>query len=368
MWTGPNAWKYLPELWNEEQMSIYEFQIELPELDNSGDNFFQLRAMDGAGSSFQSKIWRIHVNKELIYPSVMLVSPQDNSVIKGQPAIQLNWTVDFYDPSLATYRLYISNDKSSIGSLDPNVMVDYVAGSTSYTIENLPPDEYFWTVIPISLGENLGSCINGIFSFKVQLDIDIFTLNADIISPVIEIIPGGEPIILNIDVINLRNQELLLEPNVEKNKSIFVEMEYQSNDEGILILQGNSIEQLFLKISASDQVELGSYNLLLNLSHKSGHIKIIEIIIEVIELSDSIDGEDGSIPLLSIFIGLIIFIIFVLTIIIFIILFLKKKSNVDIIEEDNFKKELDELESSLITEVMKENNLNLYPGELPEND
>ncbi|MBN1390950.1 MAG: hypothetical protein JXA22_09955 [Candidatus Thermoplasmatota archaeon] len=173
LWIGQDAWKYLPDLWTSFQKESYQFTISLgkngiPKLSDSDENYIQVRARDGAGTTYSSPIYGINVDTSLRFPIVNLTAPGDGAQFEDPEDVLLEWDVDFFAPEDVVYNIYISEVKAQVELWDTTVKVD--AFDTSYRPDFLTFGRYYWTVIPVARGQWTGSCISGIWQFTLTDD------------------------------------------------------------------------------------------------------------------------------------------------------------------------------------------------------
>ncbi|MBN1540433.1 MAG: hypothetical protein JW939_09840 [Candidatus Thermoplasmatota archaeon] len=170
LWIGQDAWKYLPDLWTSFQKNSYQFTISIgkggiPKLSDSDENYIQIRARDGAGTTYNSPIYNINVDTSLRFPVVNLTGPVDGSEFDDPEDIRLEWEVDFFAPEDVVYRIYISEAKAQVELWDDSIKVDVF--DTFYEPDFLTFGRYYWTVIPVAKNQWVGSCISGIWQFKL---------------------------------------------------------------------------------------------------------------------------------------------------------------------------------------------------------
>ncbi|MGA1793474.1 MAG: hypothetical protein ACMUHM_05950, partial [Thermoplasmatota archaeon] len=172
-WIGQDAWKYMPELWTSFQKDVFRFNITIgrngiPKLSDSDENYIQLRAKDGAGTTYLSPVYNIDVDTSLRFPSVNLSAPADKAQFDDEEDVLLEWTVDFFAPEDVIYHIYISNVKAQVELWDETVKID--SFDLSYKPNFLTFGKYYWTVIPVARNQWTGTCESGIWEFTITDD------------------------------------------------------------------------------------------------------------------------------------------------------------------------------------------------------
>ncbi|MGA1872736.1 MAG: kelch repeat-containing protein [Thermoplasmatota archaeon] len=172
-WIGQDAWKYMPDLWTSFQKDSYEFIVTIgrngiPRLSDSDENYFQVRARDGAGTTYVSPVYNINVDTSLRFPEVNLTGPEDGAQFDDPEEVKLEWVVDFFAPEDVLYNVYVSNVKAQVELWDETVKSETF--DTSYEPPFLSFGRYYWTVIPVARGEWIGSCLSGIWEFTITDD------------------------------------------------------------------------------------------------------------------------------------------------------------------------------------------------------
>ncbi|MGA1866056.1 MAG: kelch repeat-containing protein [Thermoplasmatota archaeon] len=170
LWIGQDAWKYLPDLWTSFQKNSYQFTISIgkggiPKLSDSDENYLQIRARDGAGTNYNSPLYNINVDTSLRFPEVNLTGPLDGSEFDDPEDVRLEWDVDFFAPEDVVYRVYISEVKAQVELWDDSIKVDVF--DTYYEPDFLTFGRYYWTVIPVAKNQWVGSCVSGIWQFRL---------------------------------------------------------------------------------------------------------------------------------------------------------------------------------------------------------
>ncbi|MEA3558352.1 MAG: kelch repeat-containing protein, partial [Candidatus Thermoplasmatota archaeon] len=159
MWIGSDAWKYMPELWSAFQKESYEFTIAVGKdtikMSDSDENFVQIRATDGAGTTYISPVYNVKVDTSLRFPEVTLLSPEDGATFNDAEDITLSWDVNFFAPEDVAYYLYISEIKEKVMLREDSVKEEVF--DTEISPNWLYFGTYYWTVIPVARGE-IGTC------------------------------------------------------------------------------------------------------------------------------------------------------------------------------------------------------------------
>jgi VCBS repeat-containing protein len=119
-------------------------------------------------------IWQFEVNLTIgptinRMPSVTLISPVNNSIVRSL-SVTLTWHgSDPDDEDILTYDIYIGLDVSAVQACDLGVKVASNHPENSYKIDNLVhAATYYWLVIPYD-GKSYGICASGVWKFHVNL-------------------------------------------------------------------------------------------------------------------------------------------------------------------------------------------------------
>jgi len=102
-------------------------------------------------------------------PVAELLAPANGSQVQW-PGPALQWNGSDEDGDVVKYGLYLSKDKDLVGAHSISALVDNDTVMRTYAYTSVAPlDEdsmYYWTVVPYD-GKVRGSCLSGIWSFKV---------------------------------------------------------------------------------------------------------------------------------------------------------------------------------------------------------
>ena len=171
MWTGPNAWMDLSNLWTDFPQDSIEFTFSfgkggIPKLSDSEENFIQFSISDFAGNLVKSATYNIRVDTNLRFPMVTLEGPDEGEVFEDPEDVELNWTLDFFLPEDVVYYLYLDKDMSLVETLDESIKIERV--DRFYNPLFVTHGTWYWTVIPVARDQWAGNSTNGIKSFVIS--------------------------------------------------------------------------------------------------------------------------------------------------------------------------------------------------------
>ncbi|MGA1820574.1 MAG: kelch repeat-containing protein [Thermoplasmatota archaeon] len=329
-WIGQDAWKYMPELWTSFQKDVFQFNITIgrngiPKLSDSDENYLQVRAKDGAGTTYLSPVYNIDVDTSLRFPSVNLTSPADKSQFDDAEDVTLEWTVDFFAPEDVVYHIYISNVKAQVELWDETVKIDSL--DLSYKPNFLTFGKYYWTVIPVARGQWTGSCESGIWDFTITDDSSFqFTVETDT-SRVHKYRQGQAGIPISFQITNHAKSDAWILPNSDL-KGVgtinWQELDPQQNKYKVIPDQTKDVTGL-LNIMSSSPVY--TYELEFYFVNQWGINKTVTISVEVLPAQAGDDDDDGPDTNVGVIVGFGIVGVIVLMMIIAAVYFLviKKK-------------------------------------------
>jgi hypothetical protein len=169
-------WQSIDKCENRKRIDI-TLNLTFP---NGIRNKIKWQACDIAGNGPQESIgYPIKINTWLIPPNVILQTPSNGSIIQSN-SIELSWMLEKRTFLNVTYDLYLDNENILY---EINKSVD---GSTTIKIHNLINGQtYYWTVIS-RIGDNYGTCMSGVWEFRVELPDPYVILNSPENSSTIE--------------------------------------------------------------------------------------------------------------------------------------------------------------------------------------
>jgi hypothetical protein len=143
---------------------------------NSTGNQIKWCASDLAGNGpTESKAYPINIiNHSWLpngskLPQVYLLNPANNSIIQTS-SVDLTWTIENSNINGVIYNVYFDDKSPPVDKLSSNL------SETSLSIDNLSNGQtYYWTVIP-RIGNIIGTCISGVWSFNVDIPLPRVTL------------------------------------------------------------------------------------------------------------------------------------------------------------------------------------------------
>jgi hypothetical protein len=139
---------------------------------NGTDNRIRWRAYDivGNGPNYSDEyVINVNIPTPPIIPEIRLLDPKNNSRI-SKSSVELSWEV------INNYHLGILFDIKLGTQNPPQNMIKQNYNDTELSIYDLENGQtYYWTVIP-KLGENNGTCLSGVWSFKIDIPLPKVTL------------------------------------------------------------------------------------------------------------------------------------------------------------------------------------------------
>jgi hypothetical protein len=160
-------WTLVSDYSNNQSINI-ELNLTFP---NGTANRLKWRACDIAGNGpKESDIYTINANtfkpKPTIKPNVNLLLPLNNSVLATK-SVEFSWELIDSKISGVKYDLFLD-------SKNPPEKVEFEnLDDTKLLVSNLENNKtYYWTVIPKIHGV-VGKCLTGIWSFKINIDIQV---------------------------------------------------------------------------------------------------------------------------------------------------------------------------------------------------
>jgi hypothetical protein len=234
---------------NDQTVTSFSKDLE------DGTYYWTVIAYDGfiEGEMVEDKIWSFTVSTgeepTTPPPKIELKTPYDNSII-NTGAIDLIWNSN---RSYSDIKYFVYFDTEPV----PNKIVATGITETKYTITNLTDGvTYYWTVIPVS-GSLLGSCKNGVWSFRVQSDF-IPNYGVDITGTKIVVINQSETLSINLTVKNNGNVNDIFRPELETEKFGNYIGFYDSRD---ILLEPEASTQLQIIISIPEDGSPGNFNI-----------------------------------------------------------------------------------------------------------
>jgi hypothetical protein len=193
--------------------------------DEGEDNYIRWRARDLAGNGpYVSKDYQIKILANLP-PVTTLLSPANNSILQTLTP-ELKWEgTDPNGDAPIYYNVYISSDRNQIMSLDDSALKTLDHTETSYKLVAPLDDKetYYWTAIPND-GAIDGICSSGIWQFKIDIDIEIPTV--ELISPINNSdISSTTPVLLwtsSFSEPNLLSYDIYLNESLDSNVALKV--------------------------------------------------------------------------------------------------------------------------------------------------
>jgi hypothetical protein len=156
---------------NLKDNSFINISVDLT-FTNGTDNRLKWMAYDIAGNGpAESEEYTIIVNTSLqkLLPQVKLMAPRNGSII-STTSIDLSWTLINKNFPNVTYDVYFDN----VPPIAPN-FTGFT--DTKFLIDNLNNGEtYYWTIIP-RMGDVIGFCYSGVWTFSVNTDVPYPSVN-----------------------------------------------------------------------------------------------------------------------------------------------------------------------------------------------
>lgn len=299
MWIGSDAWKAYTDLWDQENFRMsYQFTISIGvdtlKLSDSDENFIQIRAKDGAGSTYTSPIYNIKVDTSLRFPEVTLISPEDGATFDDAEDITLSWEVDFFDPQDVVYNLYISDVKEKVQNQEGSIKEEVL--DTEYQPNWLYLGEYFWTVVPVAKGQWTGTCLSGIWSLEITNEANFdFDVTGDEESQKYQ---QGAEIPFDFTLTNKGQQGAAITPSADLKGVARVTEWYGTNiDTGDYILKLGSSLDVYATVKILDNAPVGTYHLEFFFLSEYGVNRSVNVTVDIIErydLDDDVGGEEDG--------------------------------------------------------------------------
>ncbi|MFO8050333.1 MAG: kelch repeat-containing protein [Thermoplasmatota archaeon] len=296
MWIGSDAWKAYTDLWDQENFRMsYQFTISIGvdtlKLSDSDENFIQIRAKDGAGSTYTSPIYNIKVDTSLRFPEVTLISPEDGATFDDAEDITLSWEVDFFDPQDVVYNLYISDVKEKVQNQEGSIKEEVL--DTEYQPNWLYLGEYFWTVVPVAKGQWTGTCLSGIWSLEITNEANFdFDVTGDEESQKYQ---QGAEIPFDFTLTNKGQQGAAITPSADL-KGVARVTEWYGNDidTGDYILKLGSSLDVYATVKILDNAPVGTYHLEFFFLSEYGVNRSVNVTVDIIERVDQDDDVGGD--------------------------------------------------------------------------
>jgi hypothetical protein len=118
----------------------------------------------------ESGVWSFMIDENITNhpPVTKLIKPiSQTNVFKD--TVWLYWNGSDIDNDKITYTLYFSDDYGSVSTMQNNVKIGKIKGSTFKIVDLTHGKRYYWTVIPDD-GSVPGLCLDRVWSFKVDLE------------------------------------------------------------------------------------------------------------------------------------------------------------------------------------------------------
>ena len=139
---------------------------------NGTGNRIKWRASDLAGNGpTESTTYKVIVNTwlETHMPKVRLLIPNNRSIVPSV-SVRLSWMLENKNLVGVTYDVYFDTVNP------PNTTRAMGIMNTNFLIDNLTDGEiYYWTVVP-RIGEDVGWCVSGVWSFTVNTSVPFPTV------------------------------------------------------------------------------------------------------------------------------------------------------------------------------------------------
>ncbi|MGA1822785.1 MAG: kelch repeat-containing protein, partial [Thermoplasmatota archaeon] len=339
-WLGSEAWQYYQTIWDLEDSSNFLVEMELKDLSQGADNFFQFRAVDGAGSQYESEVFNFEVDFDLAYPKVTIVGPANYAEFSDAEDIVLSWNVDFFEPKDVEYYLYMSTIKDlvvnhqELGKWRNEPII-----GTEYQPTGLTFGTYYWTIVPIAKGEYQGECLNGYFQFNLTNEESYaFDVNPD--EDIMRFQQGTVGIPINFDITNKGNFDAYIKPSLLTEGLVNITWETLP-DSGYFVRVGSSYTAIAMMTIPSNAT-IGNHTLVFEFRSDMGLVRTREITLQITKRQEVAPPEEDSVdPSLFIVIGIILVIVILAVIGALYFFVFKKKGKKD---EITLEHELDELE------------------------
>jgi hypothetical protein len=283
------------------------------------NNLIKWRASDIAGNMIEeSSHYIVNIKSQISQQisNVTLIQPL-NGVTINKSTIELQWNLENNPFENITYSLFFD-------IRTPPKLWKQNISTTSQIIENLQNNTiYYWYVIPIHKDIN-GSCLSGIWWFKVELFSKDENFEFDLIAPYTVSIKQGERLLIEISLINYGNNEHNIGIELDAGK-LFGDISLK--DSYNIILPIKSKVNQTIEIIFSDKIKPGIYEVELkaiSITNKNLDKKSHIITININDTNDDNNKKNFQKELENLIIFLMITIIIIIIIISFYI-YRKKK-------------------------------------------
>jgi hypothetical protein len=254
-------WEFVNNYINGNEINVL---INLTFVNGTG-NRLKWRAWDLAGNGpTESDQYIIIVNTWTppIKPKVSLLSPP-NGMSLNRSSIQLSWELENKTFNGVIFDLYFEN-------VTPPHIHEKDIDALNYTIDNLMDGEnYYWRVIPKLNGVE-GTCLSGIYWFKVELPFEQKTYALALTGPNDISMYPGENKTTELTVTNIGSHEDIIKLDLQAG---ILAAYIQIDDYSMLTLAKNSNGKRSLKISLPKSVQPGNHTITVTaISMNSGEL------------------------------------------------------------------------------------------------
>lgn len=353
-WVGADAWKDVTAAWADERLKRVNFRLELNELSREPNNMVQFRAKDGGGTMYYSDVFYPMVDGSILNPISTLIGPENGAEFEYDDDIYLNWTVASHYPERIVYDLYLSENEELVKDLDPAVLFEVNLLEAGLKPTGLEYGTYFWDVVPVFDGTSRGTCANGPYSFKVRPEGGgSLELDTTIVEGKFQLVQGGDEGYISFEVYNPGPLDLDVDISITAPDDVTVIPGNKNPTETARIKRGQTMDLSF-RISASEDLEPGNYDLTINISSIQGPSIERTYTFEVLEGKDA-GAEDKELPSSILVLGIVGLLLTIIVLAAFLIIRTRKKEvPQETLQHDEIDDELEkqeEMEREIQTQV-----------------
>lgn len=268
-----------------------EPHITISDLERGTSYYWTVIAWDGfSNGTCLNETFSFYVNS---IPTTDLLLP-GNGGRTSSSMVALSWNGFDLETEGMAYTVYLTEDETKIGDLDPSVIHSSGLNDIGVVLTDLSPGTtYYWTVIPDD-GNGKGVCHSGIWSFV--------TNSLPVIDPVEDIISTG-------------SDRISIDINATDDEGVEFSLVYP--EEGMFINEDTGV---FIWIPKEGQV--GTFNVTVKVSDGMDDV-ILEFTITVNEKDEKDEEDDGGVSILIIL--LILGAIIIIIAVVILLLFLRRK-------------------------------------------
>ncbi len=344
-WIGADAWKDVIDVWSSDRKQKVSFVLHLEELSKEANNLVQFRARDGAGTLYTSDVLYPLVDENIKISMVRLEGPSNGMEFGYSDEIILNWSVESHYPERIRYDLYLSENEQLVTDHDAGVLFEANLRDPSLEPMGLHYGTYYWDVVPIFDEVHFGSCCNGPYSFIIIPEGGAsLMMESNILDDRIGIEQDGSEGFISLDVYNPGPIDLDVEIDIQVPDGLII-IPGNKNPLSATTLSVGSTITFSYRISAPEDMAVGSYEMVFNISSSQGPSIEVTYVLEVHEKAVE-PKEDDNIDSPFLIIGIVILLVIIVLSILFLIIRSRRKTvPEENLERDEIDEELEKISS-----------------------